>query len=81
MPIFEYRCRDCGRVLETLEFTAADAPTACPHCGGTALERLLSAAAVHTRGDAGMPPLPCGGAGGCCGSDLPRGQKPCMGSH
>ncbi len=78
MPIFEYTCRGCGYLFESLEFTPADSPAACPRCGAGELERILSAAAVHTRGSASAP-LPCGGTGACCGSDLPRSAKPCMG--
>ena len=80
MPIFEYTCRSCGHTFESLEFTSADTPTDCPRCGAGEVERLLSAAAVHTRGSAPAP-LPCGGTGACCGSDLPRSAKPCMGGH
>jgi putative FmdB family regulatory protein len=44
MPIYEYRCRDCGERFE--ELTAADAADpACPRCGGET-ERLLSAQAA-----------------------------------
>jgi putative FmdB family regulatory protein len=43
MPIYEYECRDCRRVVSLLVLrpSAADAP-ACPRCGGVALTRLLS---------------------------------------
>jgi putative FmdB family regulatory protein len=80
MPIFEYKCRTCDHTFEALEFNSADTPSACPRCAAGELERLLSAAAVHTRVSVSAP-LPCGGDGACCGSDLPRSAKPCMGGH
>lgn len=43
MPIYEYACRDCRRVVSLLVLrpSAAAAP-ACPRCGGSALTRLMS---------------------------------------
>lgn len=43
MPIYEYECRDCRRVVSLLVLrpSAAAAP-ACPRCGGSALTRLMS---------------------------------------
>ncbi len=43
MPIYEYRCADCRRVISLLVMrpSAAEAP-ACPRCGGHALTRLMS---------------------------------------
>jgi putative FmdB family regulatory protein len=43
MPIYEYDCRDCRRVVSLLVLrpSAAAAPT-CPRCGGAALNRVMS---------------------------------------
>jgi putative FmdB family regulatory protein len=43
MPIYEYDCRDCRRVVSVLVLrpSAAEAPR-CPRCGGAALTRLMS---------------------------------------
>ena len=47
MPIFEYRCQDCGRQFEALILPAR--PTAaCPSCQSANLERLLSGFALST---------------------------------
>jgi len=43
MPIYEYDCRDCRRVVSMLILrpSVAAAPT-CPRCGGSALSRVMS---------------------------------------
>jgi putative FmdB family regulatory protein len=46
MPIYEYRCKDCGNEFEAL-VRKSDVP-ACPGCSGTELERLLSLPALQT---------------------------------
>ena len=44
MPIYEYMCRDCGRVSEFLVKTIPGGENqSCPHCGSEDMERLLSA--------------------------------------
>jgi len=47
MPIYEYRCRDCGvkTTLITLSVSAALDPK-CRRCGGPNLEKLVSRVAV-----------------------------------
>ena len=47
MPIFEYRCRACHAEFERL-VTPPVAPTICPKCGGSDVERLLSLFAVNS---------------------------------
>jgi putative FmdB family regulatory protein len=43
MPIYEYRCMDCGKRSSTLVLSAAlTAAPACRHCHGQRLERLMS---------------------------------------
>ena len=48
MPLFEYRCRACGRNFEALVRTADIPP--CPGCASTDLEQLPSLFAVDTAG-------------------------------
>lgn len=40
MPIYDFRCRDCGAVFELLVRGGSQA--ACPRCAGAALERQVS---------------------------------------
>ncbi len=49
MPIFEYRCRGCEKVLEILQKQGEGARRKCPECGGK-LEKLVSRAAFHLKG-------------------------------
>lgn len=49
MPIYDYRCSGCGRRTSVFFQTfsaAASAQPACPRCGSTELERLVSRVAV-----------------------------------
>ncbi|MCF6354334.1 MAG: zinc ribbon domain-containing protein [Candidatus Polarisedimenticolaceae bacterium] len=50
MPIYEYRCDDCGHELEVLQ-KMSDAPrTECPACGEPTLKKLISAAGFRLKG-------------------------------
>ncbi len=49
MPIYEYRCNQCGRRTSVLVRNVAERDTAvshCPRCGSTDLRRLVSRVAV-----------------------------------
>ncbi|GGA76463.1 zinc ribbon domain-containing protein [Neiella sp. HB171785] len=50
MPIYEYRCDDCGHELEKLQ-KMSDAPlTECPACNNSSLKKLISAAGFRLSG-------------------------------
>ncbi|HUI41154.1 MAG TPA: zinc ribbon domain-containing protein [Terriglobia bacterium] len=72
MPIFEYRCRDCGAHFEKLQRSATEAVT-CTRCKGSELDRLLSVFAVSGASEAAaaIEDGPCGACGaprrGMCG--------------
>lgn len=43
MPLYEFRCRQCGKVLTFLVGVTVHAPALrCTRCGGEELERLMS---------------------------------------
>lgn len=46
MPLYDFRCSACGAEAELL--VRAAATPACPACGSTAMERLLSLPAVRS---------------------------------
>ncbi|MNC84620.1 Zinc ribbon domain protein [compost metagenome] len=50
MPIYEYRCAECGHQKEFLQ-RMSDAPLKdCPECGKPAFNKLLSAAGFQLKG-------------------------------
>ncbi|UCC96766.1 MAG: zinc ribbon domain-containing protein [Phycisphaerales bacterium] len=46
MPIFEYKCNQCGHTMEFLEKTRTPSKHACEKCGGAHVQKLLSGFAV-----------------------------------
>jgi putative FmdB family regulatory protein len=62
MPLFEYRCRECGTEFE--EIVSTDSIPRCPCCETTDLEKLHSAFAVGRGGASARsssPSIPVGG--------------------
>jgi putative FmdB family regulatory protein len=49
MPIYEYRCQQCGGEFEYMQRMADDPKTTCERCAGT-LERMISRSAFHLKG-------------------------------
>ncbi|AFL90150.1 putative regulatory protein, FmdB family [Terriglobus roseus DSM 18391] len=49
MPIYEYKCNDCGRALEKRQKFSDPELTECPHCGGR-LEKQISAPSFQFSG-------------------------------
>lgn len=50
MPIYEYRCAECGFQKEYMQ-RMSDAPlTDCPQCGKRSLNKLVSAAGFQLKG-------------------------------
>jgi putative FmdB family regulatory protein len=50
MPIYEYRCGECGQEHEMLQKVSEPPLTECPACGKPALQKLLSAAGFQLKG-------------------------------
>ena len=51
MPIFEYRCEDCGTKFEKLVRRASESTELeCPSCGEKHLKQELSTFAAHAAG-------------------------------
>ena len=55
MPIYEYRCEECGKRSSALLASYSSADPVCPHCGKRALHRLVSTFATtgSTEGEGG----------------------------
>jgi putative FmdB family regulatory protein len=50
MPIYEYRCAECGFQDEYLQKVSEPALTKCPSCGKESFRKLLSAAGFQLKG-------------------------------
>ncbi|HAF66771.1 MAG: zinc ribbon domain-containing protein [Bacillota bacterium] len=66
MPIFEYRCKRCGKVFECL-VRKGDVP-ACPECGSEELTKLMSMFATNVRKGSGGQSSCAACTGGSCSS-------------
>ncbi|MEA1889140.1 MAG: FmdB family zinc ribbon protein [Pseudomonadota bacterium] len=50
MPIYEYKCEECGHQMEAIQKFSDDPLTECPKCKKQALKKMLSASAFHLKG-------------------------------
>jgi putative FmdB family regulatory protein len=46
MPLFEYRCRDCGNMVEKIVL-GREEDLDCPKCGSKNMDKLISASADY----------------------------------
>ncbi len=51
MPIYEYRCNNCGHQFEKLESLSAEPTQTCPECGKHHAERQISASGFQLKGE------------------------------
>jgi putative FmdB family regulatory protein len=49
VPLYEYRCKQCGHQFEKIQSFSAPEEKVCPACGGE-VERLISAPAFQFKG-------------------------------
>lgn len=49
MPLYEYRCKQCGHQFEKIQSFSAPEEKECPVCKGE-LEKLISAPAIQFKG-------------------------------
>lgn len=68
MPIYEFRCENCGRVLEALR-RMGEGPDglSCPDCASTALRQVLSRFAALSGRESAPRTERCGAPLGSCG--------------
>ncbi len=58
MPIYEYRCRKCGKRFSVLTLRVSEKPSPqCDRCGGHAADRLMSRFAMPKSEEARMESL------------------------
>ncbi|MGE5112630.1 MAG: FmdB family zinc ribbon protein [Acidobacteriaceae bacterium] len=64
MPIFEYKCKDCGKKFEAI--VIGSRKPECPACQSKKLEKQLSTFAVRANSSSAGS-MPCGAPTGACG--------------
>jgi len=50
LPIFAYRCDECGHTFDILQKLGAEPLADCPECNQPTLTKLVSAPAFHLKG-------------------------------
>jgi putative FmdB family regulatory protein len=63
MPIYDYKCSNCGQELEIIQKFSDKPKTLCPNCGEESLTKLISAPSFRLKG------------GGWYETDFKTGQK------
>jgi putative FmdB family regulatory protein len=66
MPIYEYKCEDCGTKFEKLVRSSGGAELECPSCGQKHLEQQLSTFAAHSSTSSHSSEAPMCPSGGPC---------------
>jgi putative FmdB family regulatory protein len=74
MPIYEYRCTECGRETEALQKLSEPPLVTCPACGKPALQKLVSAAGFQLKGS-GWYVTDFRGGGGSKKADKPEASS------
>ncbi len=69
MPLYAFSCTDCGREFEQL--LRVDETPACPNCGGSHAQRLISLIAKPAAGGPSEPSCPAMTGGTPCGAGCP----------
>jgi putative FmdB family regulatory protein len=49
VPLYEYKCRKCGRLTEKIENVGGPYLKKCPHCGGK-VEAVITAPSIQFKG-------------------------------
>jgi putative FmdB family regulatory protein len=68
MPLYEYRCKDCGTEFEKqLRFSEANQLPACPNCNSTQTRKKISSVvsfSANTAGSSASSSSSCNTSGG-----------------
>jgi putative FmdB family regulatory protein len=64
MPIYAYRCNDCGHAKDVLQKISDPVLTTCPACGAEAFQKQITAAGFQLKGSGWYVTDFRGGSGG-----------------
>jgi len=70
VPVYDFRCRECGKVVEVFQRTNEGQGVCCPDCGSQPMEKLFSPAYFMTTNA-----KPAGST--CCGREERCEKPPC----
>ncbi len=70
MPIYDFKCSDCGAVAEVLLHNSDISNVSCQECGSANVERLLNKSYAIKMGS-----TPSGAT--CCGREERCDESPC----
>jgi putative FmdB family regulatory protein len=76
MPIFEFRCLECGKLFEKLFLNPQEEVVVeCPACRSQSFERVISRTSYIMKGSPGARPKlttrSCGPGSGCTTLEIP----------
>ncbi len=76
MPIFEFRCEECGAISEKLTFSSGElVELKCDQCGSLNLERVMSKttyiSGMRSKTDVKVSQRSCASGGTCASFDIP----------
>jgi len=73
MPLYEYRCLQCGKVTEILARTSKEGPCPCSFCGSADTEKMVSVTGILRSGARKTGDKTCCGESQRC--DHPRCEE------
>ncbi|THB70103.1 MAG: zinc ribbon domain-containing protein [Desulfovibrio sp.] len=65
MPIYEYRCEECGKEFEEIVF--GDDPVPCPSCNSANTNKLMSCCRFKSEGGGSTSTSSSGSSSSCAG--------------
>jgi len=74
MPIYEYQCTKCGRIVEAWQGFSDGPLKTCKHCSGR-LHKLISQSTFHLKGTGWYVTDYANKSTSCCPSSGGKGEK------
>jgi putative FmdB family regulatory protein len=78
MPIYDFKCRECGKVAEKLVRNSDNKKIICPDCGSGNMEKLISSSYLVKTASPSSSATCCGRAESCDTPPCDSGGKCCQ---